>query len=215
MSEIRFQVLGFPVTVQPAFAILLGVYLLFMLQAQQPLWTIATFGAVVFVSILVHELGHAIVARRFGLRVGGIYIHGFGGHVTTRGERTARQQLLVSLAGPGAGLLLGVPLLAVASSVDVGPVASVVLDQAIFVNIVWSLFNLLPMIPLDGGTVLVSLLTMFLGPVRGAVIATTVGVACGAALAAFGLYVDAIFLMFFGGYCAWHSYQARMSLRAA
>lgn len=215
MSDLRFQVLGFPVTVQPAFAILLGIYLLFGIQRQDPLWSIASFSAVVFVSILIHELGHALVGRRFGLRVRGIFIHGIGGHVEILGNRTHRQQLLVSLAGPGAGLLLGLPLLALAFLVDLGPVAGVVLNQAIFVNVIWSIFNLFPMLPLDGGTVLGSGLSIVLGPARGWLVATTLGVVCGAALAAYGLYTDWIFLMLIGGYGVYYSYQARMSLRTA
>ena len=65
------------------------------------------FGAMVLVSILVHELGHAIVGRRMGLRPLGILLHGFGG--LCRYDRAPRglQGALVSVAGPAAGLLLG------------------------------------------------------------------------------------------------------------
>lgn len=214
MNDFRFQVLGFPVTVQPGFAIVVGIYMLFGLQAQRPLWTSLSFGAIVFASILVHELGHALVARRFGLRVGGIFIHGFGGHVThSRGP--ASRQLLVSLAGPGAGLLVGLPLVAVAALADPGPTAWVLLQQAIFVNVAWSLFNLLPMLPLDGGTAFGSLLEVLVGPARGWNVATATGVACGAAIALISLSWGETFLMFLGGYCAWHSLQVRNALRAA
>lgn len=214
MNDFRFQALGFPVTVQPGFAILIGVYMLFGLQAQRPLWASLSFAAVVFVSILVHELGHAVTARRFGMRVGGIYIHGLGGHVThSRGP--ASRQLLVSLAGPAAGLALGVPLLLVAAVMDPGPVARVVLQQAIFVNVFWSLFNLLPMLPLDGGNALGSLLEVLVGRARGWNIATAAGVATGAAIALLSLSWGETFLMFLGGYCAWHSLQVRRALVTA
>lgn len=214
MNDFRFQAFGFPVTVQPGFAVLIGVYMLFGLQAQRPLWTSLSFAAVVFASILVHELGHAVTARRLGMRVGGIYIHGLGGHVThSRGP--ASRQLLVSLAGPGAGLLLGLPLLLVGIFADPGPVAQVVLQQAIFVNVFWSLFNLLPMLPLDGGTALGSLLEVLLGPARGWSLATAAGVACGAGIALLSLSWGETFLVFLGGYCAWHSLQVRRALVAA
>lgn len=214
LNDFRFQVLGFPVTVQPGFAILVGIYMLFGLQAQRPLWTSLSFAAVVFVSILVHELGHAVTARRLGLRVGGIFIHGFGGHVThSRGP--AARQLLVSLAGPGAGLLLGIPLLIGTLVLDPHGSARIVLEQAVFVNVVWSLFNLLPMLPLDGGNALGSLLEVLVGPARGWNVATTVGVVCGAAIALLALSWGQTFIMFLGGYCAWHSLQVRRAWLAA
>jgi len=109
----------------------------------------------VLVSILVHELGHAIVGRRMGLRPLGILLHGFGG--LCRYDRAPRglQGALVSVAGPAAGLLLG----AIAGVVWLtqGPVlpdwaAWTVVNLAI-INVFWSLFNLLPMLPLDGGHV--------------------------------------------------------------
>lgn len=214
MNDIRFQVLGFPVTVQPAFGLLLGIYLLFGLQAQQPLWSIASFGAVVFGSILLHELGHALMARRHGVPVGGIFIHGFGGHVT-HGRAPAREQLLVSLAGPGAGLALGLPVLGLYLTTDLPPMAHTILWQLVFVNVFWSLFNLFPMLPLDGGQALGSLLSMTLGPERGWNVTTGLGMALGAAIAFFGFYSDWIFMMLIGGYCAWTSYQARLRLRVA
>lgn len=214
MSALRFEVLGFPVTVQPGFGMLLGIYLLFSLQAKEPLWSFASFGTVVFLSILLHELGHAVVARRFGMHVGGIYIHGFGGHVThSRGP--AREQLFVSLAGPGAGLLAGIPLLLLWWNVELPLVADTVVRHAVWVNVVWSLFNLFPMLPLDGGKALGSALELLMGPLKGWLVATTVGVICGVLLAVVGYYIGAVFLMMIGGYCGYTSYQARMSLRAA
>lgn len=214
VNDVRFQVFGFPVTVQPAFGLLLAVYLLVGLQAQRSIASIAAFGAIVFVSILVHELGHAFVARRLGMRVGGIFIHGFGGHVTHSGGQ-AHHRLAVSLAGPGAGLSLGLPALAAAClGAWPAPLHSFLFD-VIWVNVGWSLMNLLPMLPLDGGKAFGALLELWWGPARGWAVTASVGVAVGSGLLGLGLYLDETFLMLLGGFCAYHSYQARLSLRSA
>lgn len=212
MKTLRFDVLGIPVNVQPAFALLLGVYLLFQLQARQPLWSIASFAVVVFGSILLHELGHAVVARRLKVRVGEIHIHGFGGHVTL-GPSPPAKQLGISLAGPGAGLLLGLPLWLLWPGVE--PVTDEIVGQLVFVNVGWSIFNLLPMAPLDGGHALQSLLLLTL-PARRALYATAViGLLCGAGIAILGWQANMIFLMFIGGFAAWSNVQTMQRLQHA
>ncbi len=110
--------------------------------------------AVVFGSVLVHELGHALAGRSRGLGVVEIVLHGFGGLTRFSRSPTPAEGVGVTLAGPGAGLALGLALVPV--RVVFGPIAA--LDAAIAFNIGWSLFNLLPMFPLDGGQVLFHLL---------------------------------------------------------
>jgi stage IV sporulation protein FB len=113
------------------------------------------FGAMVVVSIVVHELGHALVGRRMGLRPVGILLHSFGGLCRYDRAPSGLQGVIVSAAGPGAGLLLGVLAFVLNLSVGGwlpawGPWALVNLA---IINVFWSLFNLLPMLPLDGGHV--------------------------------------------------------------
>jgi len=113
------------------------------------------FGVVILVSILVHELGHAVVGRWMGLKPLGILIHGFGGLCRYDRAPVGLRGVLVSGAGPAAGLLLGgagfVLLLTTRGYLGGGVIA--VLGDLVMVNIFWSLFNLLPMFPMDGGGV--------------------------------------------------------------
>jgi membrane-associated protease RseP (regulator of RpoE activity) len=116
---------------------------------------------VVGVSILGHELGHAVVADRFGMRSPRIQLHGLGGHCAYGGYPTAGQRVWIALAGPGAGFLLGG--LALAGSFAIGkagmappPLVLHAVGMMVWVNIVWSVFNLLPMQPLDGSTALLA-----------------------------------------------------------
>jgi Zn-dependent protease len=123
----------------------------------QPLGYAVGLGFVVLLlgSVLLHELGHALTARRYGIGVRGITLELLGGY--TEMERDApspRVDLLVSLAGPAVSALLG-GLAAVAAALLPGPG---VLDQLAFQlalgNLVVAVFNVLPGLPLDGGRAL-------------------------------------------------------------
>ena len=122
---------------------------------------LAVWICVVFVSVLIHELGHAIAGRAFGLAPQ-IDLHGMGGTTSWDGRRklsTARS-VIVSLAGPFTGIACGAALLAEIAlrGAPSGELAASAASFALEVNIGWGLFNLLPILPLDGGNVLRSLL---------------------------------------------------------
>jgi Zn-dependent protease len=129
--------------------------------------------ACVFLSILVHELGHAFAARAFGLPAQ-ITFHLLGG--ATSFPQVARlsraRDIMISLAGPAAGLLLGIVAWVLAqlyapaatgSEQVIAPSLFVITLQSLWwLNIAWSFLNLVPVIPFDGGRVLVAAL----GPAR-------------------------------------------------
>lgn len=113
--------------------------------------------AIGLVSVLVHEMGHALTYRRFGQRPE-VVLYAMGG--LTRGERglPPARSLAVSLAGPAAELFaLGLPALALArADVVTDPFWVDVLALAVFINVGWPLLNLVPVLPLDGGNVVSS-----------------------------------------------------------
>lgn len=154
--DLNFRLLGFRVRVHPFFWLGAGLLGGNLLRLGVPVWLV--WIAVVFVSILVHELGHAIAFRRFG-RSASIVLYAFGGLAVPDsivGGRTRR--ILVSLAGPFAGFLLaglvyGSNYLTHWSSEKNGELISHFYAMLILVNIVWGIFNLLPVYPLDGGQV--------------------------------------------------------------
>jgi Zn-dependent protease len=119
--------------------------------------------AVVFVSILIHELGHAFAARAVGSDSIGIELQSMGGLTAYRPRRSLSrlEQIGVSLAGPFSGFALGTAALVLANILDVSTTRSgdnVVLFDLLWVNFGWGLFNLLPVLPLDGGTVMQNML---------------------------------------------------------
>lgn len=145
----EFRLAGIPVRIEPAFLLVLV-----LLGLPQPWFHVATWVVVASVSVLLHELGHAVAFRAYGVSPS-ITLHGLGGLTSGSGDLTSRQRIVVSLAGPFSALFLfGVPavLLARAGVADSGD-ARVVLYQVIWINVGWSLLNLVPVLPLDGGQV--------------------------------------------------------------
>jgi Zn-dependent protease len=116
---------------------------------------------VVFISVLFHELGHALVGRRFGLSPQ-ITLYSMGGLTSwsEAKEISPAKNLAISLAGPAAGFLLGgICFVAGPALLSTAPseLFTVAYRDLIWVNIGWGVFNLLPILPLDGGHVLVTL----------------------------------------------------------
>jgi Zn-dependent protease len=152
------KVLGIPTKIDPSFWLLSffiasgrGFNLPFMFE-----WLV-----VVFISVLFHELGHALIGRRFGLSPQ-ITLYSMGGLTSwsEAKEISPAKHLAISLAGPAAGFLLG-GICFVAGPVMLSALPSKLSTAAyndlIWVNIGWGVFNLLPILPLDGGHVLQTL----------------------------------------------------------
>jgi Zn-dependent protease len=120
------------------------------------------WAAIVLVSVLLHEFGHATAARAFGAEPS-ITLHALGGLTQFEPRGMSRlQRWCVSFAGPAAGLLLGIAVFAASQWVPHGRQAEGIVDMILWVNIGWSLINLLPVLPFDGG----QMLSAFLGPRR-------------------------------------------------
>ena len=152
------KILGIPTKVEGSFFVLS-----FFLAASrgQNLSLLLEWMLVVLVSVLLHELGHALVARTFGLSPS-IKLYSMGGLTSWDSALTLTplKHLLISLAGPAAGFLFG-GIVFVAGPAVLGSSPSQLLAVAysdlLFVNLGWGIFNLLPMLPLDGGQVLLTL----------------------------------------------------------
>jgi stage IV sporulation protein FB len=235
--DLQFRVAGIPVRVHPLFwlmALILGAQ-------GKPGPELLIWVAVVFVSILAHELGHAFMSRYFGQSarialylMGGLTISESSAYGLNSGRRrssTASSQILVSVAGPGAGFLLAGVLVAVifaagsqvsldwvgwlpALSPELVPPLSearymdVVLTDLLWVNMFWGLVNLLPIYPLDGGQIAREILVSR-DRWKGTAQALWLSVFAGAGMALFGLVqMHSIFTALFFGSLAASSYQA-------
>jgi len=209
-----FEILGFRVIVQPFFFVLPGIFALYMLQDGRSVVFLAAMVAVFFVSILVHELGHALAARTLKVQVGDIVIHGLGGYVT-HGHTTPARQLIISLLGPGAGFALAGVSLVAANVVPPEGQLGEVLMWCFGLNLFWSALNLFPILPLDGGNALRSLLGIFTTTRTAMLVSGGIGSVLGALLAIGGVLTSEIFLMYIGGMGAYTSYRSLSAARAA
>lgn len=155
---LRFRLFNIPVTVRGSFlliAALIGFVGVGQIE-ESVAWV-----AIVFISILIHELGHAFTARSYGSTVV-IELNGLGGLTrwsVPEGELTPGRRALIAAAGSATGLAFGGLVWLVAAQFGpYEPLAAFVLDRLIFVNVFWGLLNWLPIRPLDGGHLLESLL---------------------------------------------------------
>lgn len=118
-------------------------------------------GASIFGSVLLHELGHALVGRLFGIQTRDITLYPFGGIARmTMGRLAPLPELVVSLAGPAVNMVLAVGAWLLA---DLGMPAA---RELALLNLALGIFNLLPAYPMDGGRVLRALLSLRMDPVR-------------------------------------------------
>ena len=129
-----------------------------------------------FVSILLHELGHAVVARRQGLRTRSITLFVFGGVAQLEKDpRDGRAEFWMAAAGPVASLALAGLFYALASLPFLGPSAVAVAKYLALINLMLALFNLVPAFPMDGGRLLRGALWGPLGKARATRIASGAG----------------------------------------
>jgi Zn-dependent protease len=177
--DLRFSIAGIPVRVHPLFwviAILFGLSSTSIVHIL--IWVFA-----IFISILIHELGHAFAMRRYGQR-SSIVLHGTGGLTIPEQvswgsgyanvSLTPNQEIFISVAGPGAGFLFAIFILIltvimggvitwtalfgiipfpIAQITNGGDIINTLLLTLLWVNIFWGIINLMPVYPLDGGNV--------------------------------------------------------------
>ncbi|HZF07396.1 MAG TPA: site-2 protease family protein [Thermoanaerobaculia bacterium] len=172
-----FKVFGFPINLDPSWFFIAVLLTLSLAQQYFPqahpglpsatYWAMGVAGALgLFVSVVLHELSHAVVARRYGLRIRGITLFLFGGVAEMADEPpTPKAEFWMAIAGPVASVLLGLAFSGLAGiAAPAGhalgwPVPVVgVLAYLGFINLTLGIFNLVPAFPLDGGRVLRSAL---------------------------------------------------------
>jgi len=226
--DLHFSLFGIPVRVHPFFW-LVGLLLGFNSRDAKALlsWMVAFF-----VSILVHEFGHAVVIRAYGFRPW-ITLYGLGGlasydQASTYSSKgtTSAAQVLISLAGPGAGFLFAAAIagaiiasghqvqvvlggsygLGVAIGQISPPAWRIFLFQLLNINVLWGILNLLPIYPLDGGKIAREVLVA-VNPQQGIRQSLMLSIVAAIAVAVVGLTQwDSFWVAFLFGYLAYTSY---------
>jgi Zn-dependent protease len=158
-----FKIRGIPLRIHPSWFVILVLATAafqqqYSLTLKDPmsapvLWGLGLVTAMLlFVSVLLHELGHSLVALAQGVEVRSITLFLLGGVASVEREcSTARGALLVAAAGPAVSLVLGVGLLAATHpAAHLSPLLGAMVSELGTLNMVLALFNLLPGLPLDG-----------------------------------------------------------------
>ncbi|MGV3618552.1 MAG: M50 family metallopeptidase [Fimbriimonas sp.] len=146
----------------------------------------------IFACVLLHELGHALTARRYGVQTRDITLYPIGGVAMLDGRPTARAEFWIALAGPAVNIVIAAVLAGVLFVTEggvprftFGQMASSFPAALFMANLSLAIFNMVPAFPMDGGRVLRSLLAMRMDETRATQIAATIGQ--GLAIA-FGFY---------------------------
>lgn len=187
--DVRFRLFGIPVRIHP----------IFWLSSAILVWNGSRLDLVfvgilaVLVSILVHELGHALMSRHYGYP-SEIVLYFFGGYATTSHFPTWKR-VAVSAAGPGVGLLLFAVVYVCWAALLQGAPAVLRDNEAIFfalrimlfANLVWNVMNLVPCLPLDGGQIMQSLVYRY-GGRHGVELAMKISIAASGLVAVWAVY---------------------------
>jgi Zn-dependent protease/CBS domain-containing protein len=180
------RVAGIDVNLHATFLILLGWVALSHYLARRSLGDALSgllFIGSLFLIVVLHELGHALTARRYGIQTRDITLLPIGG--VARLERMPedpKQELLVALAGPAVNVVLAIILAGILVPAATWPflwnmqwVGGDFLEKLFWVNVALAVFNLIPAFPMDGGRVLRALLAMRIDYVRATQVAASIG----------------------------------------
>ena len=153
---------GIPVYISPYWFVIAGVFIFVYANDLASTFHGATrfvvaaaFVVLLYLSVLVHELSHSVVARGFGLPVRRILLYPLGGFSEIEREpQTPGREFLVSAAGPALSLLLAAGGWGLTHVVTAGTIGGTLISQLMWANLIVGGFNLLPGLPLDGGRML-------------------------------------------------------------
>jgi Zn-dependent protease len=215
--RLPFRVFGIPIRLDATFLLLIGLLTWLIggrvgayielfelpldpapLQRGLTPWALGLASALgLMVSVLIHELAHALTARRFGIEIREIRLWILGGIAQfERMPSRPSAEALVAIAGPVTSAALGLALWWASGLMGAGAGAAlVVVSYLAAVNLVLAVFNLLPALPMDGGRVLRALLATRMDHLRATRIAAAVSQVLAVGMGLFGLVTFNLFLV--------------------
>jgi len=182
---------GIPVYISPYWFVIAGVFIVIYARDLASTFhgptrfvVAVAFVVLLYLSVLVHELSHSLVARGYGLPVRRILLYPLGGFSEIEREpQTPGREFLVSAAGPALSLLLAAVGYGLTYVTSAGTIGGTLIHQLIWANLVVGGFNLLPGLPLDGGRMLRAVIWKVTGrPATSTVVAAWAGRVIGVGL---------------------------------
>jgi stage IV sporulation protein FB len=209
-SRFAFQIgtmSGIPIRIHVTFLLILIWFGLGAAAASRNVPLELIYVLAVFGCVVLHEMGHALMARRFGVRTSEIILYPFGGIARLESIPSGWAELLIALAGPLVNVILAAGCATALAVMDV-PVpsgaglfafaGSGIVQRVFNINVWLVLFNMIPAFPMDGGRVLRALLALGLGQGTATRIAGMIGQFIAAGFVAGGLFTMNPFLAFIG-----------------
>jgi len=153
------------------------------------------FILLIFTCVVLHEFGHILAARRYGIVASEITLLPIGGvaNIDKMPEKP-HQELLIAIAGPLVNVVIALSLVLLLGAIDVAAIAHVedpkigLVQRLIAANVFLAVFNMIPAFPMDGGRVLRAVLSMWIGRARATRIASQIGQLFAFALGFLGLF---------------------------
>ncbi len=206
------SVAGIPIYLHVTFLLLLAVIAFAPKEKGEALFGGLALVIAVFASVALHELGHALMARLFGIKTDDIVLYPIGGVARLRSMGENLQEFWIALAGPAVNVAIASTIAIYlyfsgrwSTALNVEVVDSLTartlpefLERLMVINVVLVLFNMVPAFPMDGGRVLRSLLTMVVSKERATSIAASIGQALAIVFVLVGLVAGQVFLMIIG-----------------
>ena len=186
------SVFGVPIRLHFTFLLLLVLLAAFGFNGTESGVMHVLYLGMLFLSVLLHEIGHAVVSTRFGIRTVEIVVFPIGGIARLERQPKPKEELWIALAGPMVNLIIAVSLFVyIGNTRGIGailqPTDTNLTERIAYGNLALAVFNMLPAFPMDGGRVMRSLIARF-RPEREA---TRIAAASGRVLAG-GLAIFAI-----------------------
>ena len=199
------RVAGIDISLHWTFGLLMGWVVFAALQAGGLATAIneALFVSLLFGCVVLHELGHALAARTYGIPTNGITLLPIGGVAQlARIPRNPGQELIIALAGPAVNVVIAAFLLVLLTLnagleqlASVSVISGGLVPRLLAVNVMLVLFNLLPAFPMDGGRVLRATMALMTDYPRATYLAARVGQGTALLLALVGLYWNPMLLI--------------------
>lgn len=204
------SVFGTSIFVEATFLILMALFVILDIERGQPLQNALLWVPILLISVLFHEIGHAALIGLFGYGRSVIVLGGFGGVTVNRRMTIPWKEIVISLAGPAFSVLLSLILIGASRAVPfvrADPMLQVLVPQMIFVNIIWAIFNLVPIYPLDGGQALQNLMRTFISERRSAFLSIWISLLIGAAVVLLSLWGRQFFVAIVAVMLTMQNYQ--------
>lgn len=202
-SSRGLKIFGAPIRLHFTFVLLIFFLLLSARGSQSATYNSLYVGSL-FASVLLHELGHVFVARRYGIKTVEIVMYPIGGVARLERQPKPFEELWIALAGPAVNLLIAALLLGYVSYAHMQfslttifqPSDSNLLARIASGNLILAAFNMLPAFPMDGGRVLRALLARSFDEAKATRMAATAGRFLAIAIGLYGLVAMQFMLVF-------------------